>query len=151
MISPRFPSWIRSRKSMPLPTYLFAIETTSLRFASASAFFASSSPFSIRFASSISSSAVRRGTLPISLRYIRTGSSMLTPSTSESMSIFSTPSSSVSARSSALGSPISKSSMSAPIGSMGRTSTPFFPSISITLSTISSSSVTFITASTIIV
>ena len=42
--------------------------------------FASSSPRSIRLASLISSAELSRGTFPISLRYIRTGSSMLTPS-----------------------------------------------------------------------
>ena len=64
---------------MPRPTYLLAMLTTSLKFASQSILFASSSPFSILFASSISSSAVKRGTLPISLRYILTGSSTAIP------------------------------------------------------------------------
>ena len=65
---------------MPLPTYLLAILTTRRRLASASLFLAFWSPFSILFASSISSSADRSGTLPISFKYILTGSSMLTPS-----------------------------------------------------------------------
>ena len=46
-------------------------------------------PASMFFASSISSSALKRGTLPISFKYIRTGSSMDTPSGTE-RSIFST-------------------------------------------------------------
>ena len=78
---------------MPRPTYLFAMLTTSLRFASASLFLALSSPSAIRFARSTSSSAVRSGTLPISFRYILTGSSMLTPSGTD-RSIFSTSTSS---------------------------------------------------------
>ena len=83
LIRPRFPSCIRSRNSIPLPTYLLAMLTTSLRLASQSFFFASSSPFSIFLASSISSSAESRGTLPISLRYILTGSSTVIPLGSE--------------------------------------------------------------------
>ena len=67
--------------------------TTRRRFASASSFFASSSPSSMRCASSISRSALRSGTLPISFKYIRTGSSTLTPSGTE-RSIFSTSTSS---------------------------------------------------------
>ena len=104
MIRPKLPSWIRSRKSIPRPTYLFAMLTTRRRFASARRFLAASSPFSILFASSISSSAERSGTLPISFRYIRTGSSMLTPSGTErsilSSSISSSSSLSMSASSS---------------------------------------------------
>ena len=57
--------------------------TTRRRFASARRFFASSSPSSILCASLISSSAERSGTLPISFKYMRTGSSMLTPSGTE--------------------------------------------------------------------
>ena len=57
--------------------------TTRRRFASARRFCASSSPASMRLASATSSSAVSRGTRPISLRYMRTGSSMLTPSGTE--------------------------------------------------------------------
>ena len=62
----------------PFSTLIFSIATA---------------PSSIFWASSISSSAERRGTLPISLRYIRTGSSTLTPSGTE-RSIFSTSTSS---------------------------------------------------------
>ncbi len=54
--------------------------TTSLKLASASLFFALSSPSSICFASSISSSAFSNGTFPISFKYIRTGSSRPMPS-----------------------------------------------------------------------
>ena len=54
--------------------------TTRRRFASARRFLASSSPSAILLARSTSSSAVRSGTLPISFRYMRTGSSMLIPS-----------------------------------------------------------------------
>ena len=57
-----------------------AILTVSRRLASESFFFASSSPSSIRFASSISSSELNNGILPISFKYIRTGSSVPTPS-----------------------------------------------------------------------
>ena len=93
MIRPKFPSWIKSRNNIPRPTYLFAILTTSLKLASAKRFFASSSPSAILFASSISSSALKRGTFPISFKYIRTGSSILMPSGTE-RSIFSTSTSS---------------------------------------------------------
>ena len=96
-MSPRLPSWIRSRNSIPRPTYLLAMLTTRRRFASASSFLASSSPSSIRWASSISRSALKRGTFPISFRYMRTGSSMLTPSGTE-RSMFSTSTSSSSDR-----------------------------------------------------
>ncbi len=52
------------------PANFFAIDTTSRRLASIRRFSASRSPFSLRFASSTSSSEVSSGTLPISLRYI---------------------------------------------------------------------------------
>src|SRR5215212_5289933 len=102
---PRLPSWIRSRNSMPRPTYRLAMETTRRRLASTSFFLASwpwrstrcssrrraavslrplsvalsisavaASPSSIALARMTSCSAVRSGTLPISLRYMRTGS-----------------------------------------------------------------------------
>ncbi len=100
---PRFPSWIRSRIGTPRPTYRLAIDTTSRRLADVSSRRAASpslivrrsrrcssngssfqrpsvvspeatAPASIRLASSTSSSAVRSGTLPISFRYIFTGS-----------------------------------------------------------------------------
>ena len=57
-----------------------AILTTSLRFDSANFCFASSSSSNIFLASSNSSSNVKSGILPISLRYILTGSSTLIPS-----------------------------------------------------------------------
>src|SRR3990170_3010952 len=66
---------------MPRPTYFLAILTTRRRLASMSRRLASSSPFSIRWARSTSCSGVSRATLPISLRYMRTGSSMEIPST----------------------------------------------------------------------
>ena len=69
--------------------------TTRRRFASASSFFASSSPSSILCASSISLSALKSGTFPISFKYILTGSSMLTPSGTD-RSIFSISTSSAS-------------------------------------------------------
>ena len=56
------------------------MDTTRRRLASARRFLAFSSPSSIRLASSISSSGDSRSTLPISFRYIRTGSSMARPS-----------------------------------------------------------------------
>ncbi len=82
---------------MPRPTYFFAIETTSRRFASVSWRFASSpestsrvsaepsrrassSPASMRMASDFSCSMESSGTRPISLRYMRTGSSSERPS-----------------------------------------------------------------------
>src|SRR5512132_2164052 len=102
---PRLPSWMRSRNSMPRPTYRLAIDTTRRRLASISFFLASwpwrsvrcssrrrvglslrplsvalsisavaASPSSIALARMTSCSAVRSGTLPISLRYMRTGS-----------------------------------------------------------------------------
>src|SRR5215204_1004758 len=102
---PRLPSWIRSRNSIPRPTYRLAIDTTRRRLASISFFLASwpwrsvrwssrsrvgvslrplsvalsisavaASPSSIALARMTSCSAVRSGTLPISLRYMRTGS-----------------------------------------------------------------------------
>ena len=64
---------------MPLPTYLFAMLTTSLRLASHKRCLASSSPASILLARLISSSAVSKATLPISFKYIRTGSSTAMP------------------------------------------------------------------------
>ena len=82
--------------------------TTRRKFASARRFFASWSPSSIRFASSISSSAESSGTLPISFKYIRTGSSMDTPSGTE-RSIFSTSISSSSSTSSRMSSSASSS------------------------------------------
>ena len=54
--------------------------TTRRRLASARRFCASKSPSSMRLASLISSSADSKGTRPISLRYILTGSSILMPS-----------------------------------------------------------------------
>src|SRR6266568_2478902 len=74
------PSWIRSRKDMPRPMYFFAIETTRRRFASVSLCLASSSPASIALARVTSCSALSSATRPISLRYIRTGSSSETES-----------------------------------------------------------------------
>ncbi|OGM16987.1 hypothetical protein A2V56_02495 [Candidatus Woesebacteria bacterium RBG_19FT_COMBO_42_9] len=54
--------------------YFLAIDTTSLRFDSVSLSLAFFSAFSYLLASSISSSAESRGTLPISLKYCLTGS-----------------------------------------------------------------------------
>ena len=89
--------------------------TTSRRFASVSFFFAASSPSSTLFASSISSSVLRSGTLPISFKYMRTGSSVLTPSSTSTSSMISTSSSSLRMISSS--SPRSRSS-SFPLSSM---------------------------------
>ena len=75
-----FPSWIKSKNNIPLPTYFFAILTTNLRLDSASFCFAASSPANTFFASSSSSSYDKSGILPISLKYILTGSSILMPS-----------------------------------------------------------------------
>ena len=57
--------------------------TTRRRFASSRRCRASSSPASMRCARATSSSAVRRGTCPISFKYIRTGSSSEIPSGTE--------------------------------------------------------------------
>ena len=79
---------MRSRNCIPLPRYLLAMLTTRRRLASESLFLAAISPFAILFANSVSSSDERRGTLPISLRYILTGSSiaMLSDESGESIS-----------------------------------------------------------------
>ena len=65
---------MRSRNCIPRPTYRFAMETTKRKLASAKRCFASRSPFSTAIASSFSSSLVKRGTTPISFKYMRTGS-----------------------------------------------------------------------------
>lgn len=65
---------MRSRKSIPRPTYFFAMLTTSLRFDSTRIFLASASPASILFASCTSLGADKSFTLPISFKYILTGS-----------------------------------------------------------------------------
>ena len=110
--------------------------TTRRRLASARRFLASSSPCSIRFASSISSSAVRRLTLPISLRYIRTGSSMLTPSGTERSIL----SSSISSSSSSLSSSASSSSIRlSSLPEIRSTSTPLASRKSYTFSICSTS------------
>ena len=75
-----FPSWIKSKNSIPLPTYFFAILTTNLKFDSANFCLASSSPSITFFANSNSSSKLSNGIFPISLKYILTGSSTLIPS-----------------------------------------------------------------------
>ena len=59
---------------MPLPTYFFAMDTTSLRLEEIRISLASLSPASILLAISGSSSGFRSGTRPISFRYILTGS-----------------------------------------------------------------------------
>ena len=79
LIKPILPSWIKSKNNIPRPTYRLAILTTKRKFASANRDLAISSPCSILFASSISSWALKRLTLPISFKYIRTGSLILTP------------------------------------------------------------------------
>ena len=71
------PSCIKSKKDKFLPTYLLAIETTSLKFDSAKILLASSSPSSTLFDNASSSSKLSKLILPISLRYILTGSFML--------------------------------------------------------------------------
>ena len=58
----------KSKNCMPRPRYRLAMLTTNRRFASERRFFASSSPFEIRIARSISSSGVNKGTLPISFK-----------------------------------------------------------------------------------
>ena len=65
---------MRSRKGSPRPTWRLAMDTTSRRLASVSLLLASMSPRSMRLASDTSSAAVSSGTLPISVRYMRTGS-----------------------------------------------------------------------------
>ncbi len=70
------PSWIKSKSERlcDRPTYFLAILTTSLKLASVKFCLAVWSPFSIFLASLTSSSALSKGTLPISLRYICTKS-----------------------------------------------------------------------------
>ena len=68
------PSWIKSKNNIPLPTYFLAIDTTKRKLLEIKMFLASSSPSSIRFAISGSSSGFKSGTRPISFKYILTGS-----------------------------------------------------------------------------
>src|SRR5215213_2349429 len=70
LISPRLPSWMRSRNETPRLRYFLAIETTSLRLDSTRRSLDLLHPLAIPLASLISSAWVRRGTLPISARYI---------------------------------------------------------------------------------
>src|SRR5215210_275114 len=70
LMSPRLPSWMRSRNETPRLRYFLAIETTSLKFASTSLSLDLLHPRAMPLASRISSAWVRRGTLPISARYI---------------------------------------------------------------------------------
>ena len=86
-ISPWFPSWIRSRSERPRPIYFLAIETTNLKLLSVNLSLALFSPFSYLLASSISSSAPRSGTRPISRKYCLTGSVDSIPSSFDSSSI----------------------------------------------------------------
>ncbi len=95
--------------------------------------FSASRPASICLARSISCSAVRSGTLPISLRYILTGSSMLIPSGTD-RSIFSISTSSSSERTISSSSGMTSSSESETL----RTSIPEFSNTSRTLSSCSS-------------
>src|SRR3954468_3315403 len=62
------PSWTRSPSDRPWPWYLRATDTTSRRFELIIRSFAAMSPFSIRFASSISSTAVSSGYLRAALK-----------------------------------------------------------------------------------
>ena len=102
------------------------MDTTSLRLASAMRRLASSSPSAMRLARSCSSSGVSRGTLPISLRYMRTGSSVekVSASASVSAAISSSVTSSISCSSSSSGRASSSSggSRSSPAVSMPRSS-----------------------------
>ncbi len=110
LMRPKLPSWIRSRNSIPRPTYRLAMDTTSRRLASASfclavsparnsfrraaskagstsspssrwrrrsaSFCSASFPADMAWARLTSSSGVSSATLPISFKYMRTGSSM---------------------------------------------------------------------------
>src|SRR5438045_3984452 len=62
------PSWTRSPSERPWPWYLRATDTTSRRFELIMRSFAAMSPFSMRWASSISSAAVSSGYLRASLK-----------------------------------------------------------------------------------
>ena len=73
-IKPILPSWIKSKNNKPLPTYLLAILTTKRKLDSASLFIASSSPCATLSLNSNSSSGLNKEILPISFKYIRTGS-----------------------------------------------------------------------------
>src|SRR5215212_6784761 len=70
LISPRLPSWMRSRKDTPRLRYFLAMETTSLRLASTRRSLDLVQPRAMPLASRISSAWVSSGTLPISARYI---------------------------------------------------------------------------------
>src|SRR5215208_3292094 len=76
-IRPTLPSWMRSSKGNPIPRYLLATLTTSLRFFSTSFLRALSSPALARLLRSISSLCVRRFPLSIRAKYpgIRSGRS----------------------------------------------------------------------------
>src|SRR5215212_2596057 len=77
-IRPTLPSWIRSSKGSPIPRYLLATLTTSLRFFSTSFLRARLSPAWARLLRSISSWCVRRFPLSIRAKYpgMRSGVSM---------------------------------------------------------------------------
>ena len=81
---------------MPRPMYFLAMLTTSRRLASVRAFLASSSPCSMSLAYSTSCSARSSATRPISLRYIRTGSSSDTESMASAVATSSSSSSTTS-------------------------------------------------------
>ena len=115
--------------------------TTRRRFASASFFLASISPCSIRCAKSTSSSAVKSGTFPISFKYIRTGSSMLTPSGIDK-SIFSISSSSGTSPLASISKSKSSSASGTSPSGIRSTSTPSDSRNSMTFSVFSSSSTT---------
>src|SRR5579864_1898456 len=93
------PSWIRSRKLIPRPMYFLAIETTRRRLASVSLCLLSSSPASMALARVTSCSALSKATRPISLRYIRTGSSRETESITSTAAIRSSSISTISSKS----------------------------------------------------
>ena len=148
LIRPRFPSCTKSRKLIPRPVYLLAIETTKRRLASINLCLAYSSPSCFFMARAYSSSAVRRGTVPISFRYILTGSSVPIPSrrSTASRSISSPSSSFTKSSSSSKGSRASASALSpsfsmvlsASSSRMGLISIPLFSSKSKTCSICSS-------------
>src|ERR671911_2511475 len=70
LMSPRLPSWMRSRNETPRLRYFLAMETTNLRLASTRRSLDLLHPLAMPLASLTSSAWVRRGTLPISARYI---------------------------------------------------------------------------------
>jgi len=142
-MSPKLPSCTKSRKLIPLPVYLLAILTTRRKLASINLSLATGSPSDLRLASSSSSSAVNNGTVPISFKYILTGSSVPTPSSKPTLS--NSTISSSSSKSSSVGSksigPSAASVKSASVGSASDAVSSALSTSSLSVSSTASTSV----------